>query len=96
MSAAQLEMLSSAADVVGPGGRLVYATCSSEPEENQQVVTRFLAARPDFTIERPVARRFAPLLDEDGYFQTLPHRDGLDAFFAAVLSRRRPADTSNR
>src|SRR4029453_18025382 len=46
----QLALLMRAADVVRPGGRLVYATCSSEPEENDGVVARFVATRPDFRI----------------------------------------------
>jgi len=52
LAAAELTMLRHAADGVAPGGRLVYATCSSEPEENEQVVDAFSAAAPDFV---PVA-----------------------------------------
>ena len=48
LAAAQRAMLEQAAAVVRPGGRLVYATCSSEPEENEDVVASFLSARPDF------------------------------------------------
>mgnify|MGYP006172011541 CR=1 FL=1 len=59
--------------VRGRGGRLVYATCSSEPEENEAVVTAFLAQRPDYRLERT--------------HQTLPFRDGLEAFYGAVLRR---------
>src|SRR5581483_1673844 len=48
LAAAQLVMLQHAADVVAPGGRLVYATCSSEPEENEAVAAAFLATTPSF------------------------------------------------
>jgi 16S rRNA (cytosine967-C5)-methyltransferase len=65
--------LSRAADLVKPGGTLVYSTCSSEPEENEHVVASFLRDRPDFT--------------QDGSHQTLPFRDGLEAFFGAILRR---------
>ena len=88
----QVELLSRAAAAVRPGGRLVYATCSSEPEENEQVVDAFLAASPGFA---PVDLRAedrglpAPLLDRRGMFRTLPFEHGLEAFFAAALVRRR-------
>src|SRR5256885_2627135 len=48
LAAAQLVMLQHASDVVRPGGRLVYATCSSEPEENESVATAFLVTTPSF------------------------------------------------
>ena len=44
----QVNLLRRAADTVRPGGRLVYATCSSEPEENEAVADAFLAAAPQF------------------------------------------------
>ena len=85
--ATQSDLLDGAATTVQPGGRLLYATCSSEPEENQAVVTRFLETHPTFTIERPSVPHLAPLIDRDGFFQTLTHRDRLEAFFAATLRR---------
>ena len=88
---AQLTLLSRAAEVVRPGGRLVYATCSSEPEENEQVVDTFLTGRSDFA---PVDLRgrshasLSPLLDARGMLRTLPFTHRLEAFFAAALERR--------
>lgn len=76
-AAEQLRMLSHAADVVRNGGALVYATCSSEPDENERVVARFLDARRDYRL--------------DSEMRTLPFRDALDAYYAAVLVRRRAA-----
>ena len=93
MAATQSALLTSAAAAVSPGGRLVYATCSSEPEENHDVVERFLGDTQEFTVERPTAPHLSTLVDTNGYFQTLPHRDGLDSFFAAVLHRHRGSDT---
>jgi 16S rRNA (cytosine967-C5)-methyltransferase len=88
LAGVQREMLTAAASVVRSGGRLVYATCSSEPEENEDVVREWLGARPDFRLlsaaDVPAGRTF---VDDAGYFRTLPFRDGLDAFFAAVLVR---------
>jgi len=91
LAAAELVMLQHAAAVVGRGGRLVYATCSSEPEENESIARAFLAAAPDFA---PVDLRTAgtalpaEVIDARGHLRTLPHLHGLEAFFAAVFERR--------
>lgn len=87
----QLDLLLRAAAVVREGGRLVYATCSSEPEENEQVVDAFLAARPEFSLvdlrAAGLSNTVTALVDGRGMFRTLPFRDGLEAFFAAALRR---------
>lgn len=69
----QRALTARAADLVRRGGTLVYSTCSSEPEENADVVTAFLEARTDYQLERQ--------------HETLPFRDGLEAFYGAVLRR---------
>lgn len=88
---AQREMIAGLATVVRPGGRLVYSTCSSEPEENESVVEGFLADHPEFRRATPAlfaARpELAALLDDQGALKTLPFRDGLEAFYAARLVR---------
>jgi 16S rRNA (cytosine967-C5)-methyltransferase len=82
-------MLAHLATVVRPGGRLIYSTCSSEPEENEQVVSRFLESHPRFRLATPEAfardAHLSGLLDPDGALKTLPFRDGLEAFYAACL-----------
>jgi 16S rRNA (cytosine967-C5)-methyltransferase len=86
----QRELIERAAAVVKPGGRLVYATCSSEPEENEQVVDRFLAAHPEFVavdLRHEQQRHLARLFDRRGFLRTSP-LDGLEAFFAAALVHR--------
>lgn len=89
-AARQRQILAHAADVVAPGGRLVYATCSSEPEENEDVVTAFLASRSDFV---PVSVRDANphipegLVDARGHLRTEPDRHELEQFFGAVFRR---------
>ena len=87
LAATQAALLRAAAAVVVPGGRLIYATCSSEPEENEAVVERLLAGGAPFARERPAGNAPSQLIDGQGQLRTLPHRDGLEAFFAAVLRR---------
>jgi len=91
LAASQVALLLRAADVVRPGGRLVYATCSSEPEENEEVVDALLQARPDFArhdLRLDTAGPLAALLDDSGCLRTLPFAHRLEAFFAAALVRR--------
>ena len=90
-------MVGHAAGAVRPGGVLVYATCSSEPDENEEVVAAFLHAHADFEAvcpdrADPVAPGLRAVLDDRGRLSTTPFDHGLDAFFAVVLRRRgRPA-----
>jgi 16S rRNA (cytosine967-C5)-methyltransferase len=86
----QVDLLMRAANVVRPGGRLVYATCSSEPEENDDVVSTFLERAPfdrlDLRGQSPESLQ--PLLDDRGTLRTLPFAHGLEAFFATAMVRR--------
>jgi 16S rRNA (cytosine967-C5)-methyltransferase len=91
LSVLQLELLRSSSRVLREGGRLVYATCSTEPEENEGVVERFLSESPGFHAvdagsSLPEAARH--LVGGDGYFRTSPEHDDMDGYFAAVLVRR--------
>lgn len=82
----QAELLEGAAGAVRPGGLLVYATCSLEPEENEEQVARFLAAHPDFQRE-PSRAVPEECLSDAGDLTLLPHRHGTDGAFAARLRR---------
>ncbi|MFI5184297.1 MAG: RsmB/NOP family class I SAM-dependent RNA methyltransferase, partial [Vicinamibacteria bacterium] len=84
-SARQKAMIESGAALVAPRGKLVYATCSSEPEENEAVVHAFLAGHPEFVSEA-LPGWAAPFAD-GSFARTRPEADSGDAFFAAVLRR---------
>ncbi len=82
----QVEIMDKTAPCVKKGGRLVYATCSILPEENEEQVAAFLERHPDFTVEPVEERLGIP------YMRLTPLRHNTDGFFAAVLQRR--ADTA--
>ncbi|MCB1651325.1 MAG: RsmB/NOP family class I SAM-dependent RNA methyltransferase [Alphaproteobacteria bacterium] len=77
----QAEILDKVAPLVKPGGRLVYATCSLLPDENEDQIEAFLARHDDFKVQA--------LDDARGlgspYMRLTPHRHGTDGFFTAVL-----------
>jgi 16S rRNA (cytosine967-C5)-methyltransferase len=86
----QADILAGASRLVKPGGRLVYATCSILPEENDMVVEAFLAAHPDF-VKVSAAELLAKqdiAVDTGDELRLLPHLHGTDGFFAAVMERR--------
>jgi 16S rRNA (cytosine967-C5)-methyltransferase len=94
LPAEQEAIAARAAELVAPGGRLIYATCTILAEENEAVVERLAARLPGFEPVRLAEIRGAegarPIADETGtWLRTLPHRHGTDGFFAAVLRRRR-------
>jgi 16S rRNA (cytosine967-C5)-methyltransferase len=86
MAALQARMLDAAADVVVPGGILVYSTCSLEEEENEARVHAFLETHPDFRVEATDAVP-ARYLDDAGMLVVSPDEHGFDGAFAARLRR---------
>ena len=91
LAAKQASILAAAATLVKPGGRLVYATCSVLPDENEAIVAQFLAGHPGFAPGNAAAdlARANIALDTGPTLQLFPHRHGCDGFFAAVLERSR-------
>jgi 16S rRNA (cytosine967-C5)-methyltransferase len=86
----QRQMVANAAPTVAPGGRLVYATCSSEPEENEAVVDAFLRETPGFVPTCAADAHPAmpaAVVDDRGHLRTTPDAHGLEAFFGAVFTR---------
>lgn len=87
----QRRILEAVAPLVRPGGAIVYSTCTLTDEENAGVVDPWLATHPELRREnaRQVLPESArPLVDATGALVTLPHRDGLDGFFAVRVRRR--------
>jgi 16S rRNA (cytosine967-C5)-methyltransferase len=89
----QKAILESAARLLKPGGRLVYATCSLLPEENESIADAFSAAHPEFT-QMPVLDILTELkvpqsesLCAGHNLRLWPHRHGTDGFFASVWQR---------
>jgi 16S rRNA (cytosine967-C5)-methyltransferase len=88
--ARQLGLLVDYAPLVAPGGRLIYATCTTLASENERVIERFLAERPDFTpfaLKEIFGRARAETLGDGMNMRLWPHRHDTDGFFTAVLRR---------
>ncbi len=89
LAAKQTRILKSAASLVKPGGRLVYATCSVLGDENEAIVDGFLASHPQFTQGDASSelKRANVALDTGAMLRLYPHVHGCDGFFAAILER---------
>lgn len=86
----QVRFLDHLAPLVRENGVIVFAVCSMEPEENEQVVAQFLKKHPNFVINKSQSKEektVAPFLDADGFLRTAPHIHQMDGFFAARLVR---------
>ena len=87
----QQQILRSAARLVRPGGRLIYATCSLLREEDEDQAEAFLAAEPDFAL-LPAALAWAETIGGNSpggerYLRLTPARHGTDGFFVAIFER---------
>ena len=95
-AARQTEILSSAAQMLAPGGVLVYSTCTFAPEENEGVISSFLHTHKDFSVKKVDGPWFSPAHPEwiqdpapgiEHCFRLLPHKLRGEGHFAAVLER---------
>ena len=94
VAATQTAILDSAARLLKSGGRLVYATCSVLPQENEDIANAFSSAHPDF-VQLPVLDELTRLkvanaqtLCSGQFLRLWPHRHGTDGFFAAIWVRK--------
>jgi 16S rRNA (cytosine967-C5)-methyltransferase len=81
----QSGLLDNAARLVKPGGVLVYSTCTTEPEENQQQIHSFLKRHPEFRIDNAAQYVSQAVISDEGFIETFPHRHQVDGSFAARL-----------
>lgn len=89
-AARQRRLINSCAAATATGGTLVYATCSTEPEENDHVVRAFLADHPEFAVSEPPESFPRELIGADRAVRTDPVRNQLDGYYGIVLKRRAP------
>jgi 16S rRNA (cytosine967-C5)-methyltransferase len=84
----QEHLLNNAATLLKQGGALVYSTCTIEPEENFNVVKKFLETHPEFEIDHAAKYSNEKIVTADGFIETFPHRNGIDGSFAIRLIRQ--------
>jgi 16S rRNA (cytosine967-C5)-methyltransferase len=86
----QVKFLNVLSPLVKPSGILVYAVCSTEPEENDAVVNNFLNKHPLFAIinnPMEISKIVRSLVNEKGYLRTFPHLHNMDGFFSVCFKR---------
>ncbi len=91
----QKRILDNCSKLLKPGGALVYATCTTEPEENEGAINSFLAEHPAFARDDPrqhLPPAAAKLVDDKGFFRTFPGEPALDGFFGARLVKKNNVD----
>ncbi len=84
----QVRLLDNISHLVKPSGILVYAVCSTEPEENEEVIKVFLNNHPEFVVEKQpddLPFNIRSLINKNGYLITFPHINNTDGFFAVCL-----------
>ncbi len=84
----QLEILDKASEYVKDGGVLVYSTCTTEPEENEMVIEKFLEKHTDFEVENALNYVNEEVVNEKGFIEVFPHINSIDGAFGARLVRK--------
>ncbi|MFO7972250.1 MAG: 16S rRNA (cytosine(967)-C(5))-methyltransferase RsmB [Desulfobacterales bacterium] len=88
----QAMFMDNLANLVKPSGTLVYAVCSTEPEENESVIKGFLNKHANFAIEKKssgLSCDACSLITRDGYLKTFPHLNNMDGFFSVCMKRKK-------
>jgi len=88
LSHLQKKLLENAANYLKPGGVIVYSTCTTESEENMNIVKDFLAAHPEFKIDSATRFINRELVNAEGCVETFPHKHNTDGSFAARLIKQ--------
>ncbi len=88
----QLLLLESVSPLLSSNGSLLFVVCSTEPEENEIVIKKFLNRHPEFKILPVASSKIFPhsCITKEGFFKSLPHHHSMDGFFAARLYRSTP------
>ncbi|HTY37426.1 MAG TPA: 16S rRNA (cytosine(967)-C(5))-methyltransferase RsmB, partial [Bacteroidota bacterium] len=94
LAAQQMTLLDNASKLLRDGGVLVYSTCTTEPEENGDLVKAFLKNHPEFHLEDAGTIVNKSIVSPEGFVETFPHRHQLDGSFAARLVKS-PAGPHN-
>lgn len=89
----QYQLLSNVSKLLVPGGKLIYSTCTIEPEENEKLVQRFIQENPQFQLDETIvmdlpSERLKKCIKTPGMLQILPHDFGTDGFFIARIVHR--------
>ena len=88
----QMQILKNCARLLKPGGAFVYSTCTTEPEENEDVIADFMhTSSTEFMIDDPrpyLPPTAVPLVGSDGFFRTFPHEPDMDGFFGVRMIRK--------
>lgn len=87
--ATQAAILDTAARLLKAGGRLVYSTCTIEPEENQLQIRAFLQRHPEFCVAEPAVAFPAGMTATEYGALSVPTRTGMDGFFLCALQKTR-------
>lgn len=86
----QGQLLENLSSYVKIGGRIVYSTCTFEPEETYEVIEKFLSEHSEFSVEdigKILEPECSSLITKEGYFRSTPHLSGMDGFFAVRIKR---------
>lgn len=84
----QLDLITTGAKFVKPGGFIVYSTCTIEPDENYEIVKKFLFSNPDFELVKLTDEVATALIDNNGCVQSYPNIHKIDGAFAANLRKK--------
>ena len=83
----QYKLLEKGGKLLKPGGYIVYSTCTIEPDENREIVTKFLFENPGFVLESAKSIIDDKLVTEEGFVQAFPNIHGIDGSFSAKIKR---------